>query len=190
LAQPCSIPSWRTSPTEKRADSGKAFAASSAARNTANSLQALSVRLTSTSRSPASIFERFSAIEKNPEISEIRVIHRAKPCVKAVQVSDHRFSQEKSMGSYYNESYAEFLDSLKAAGVVIRNESEVRERLAESQRWRTAFMTLAANGRTLGIEFSVAGKSSDPRAVQRVLAEHAFPAEKEAAFIAQLTADR
>ena len=38
------------------------------------------------------------------------------------------------MGSYYNGSYAEFLDSLKAAGVVIRNESEVRERLAESQR--------------------------------------------------------
>ena len=38
------------------------------------------------------------------------------------------------MGSYCNESYAEFLDSLKAAGVVIRNESEVRERLAESQR--------------------------------------------------------
>ena len=94
------------------------------------------------------------------------------------------------MGSYYNGSYAEFLDSLKAAGVVIRNESEVRERLAESQRWRTAFMTLAANGRLLGIEFSVAGKSSDPRAVQRVLAEHSFPAEKEAAFIAQLTADR
>ena len=68
------------------------------------------------------------------------------------------------MGSYCNESYAEFLDSLKAAGVVIRNESEVRERLAESQRWRSAFMTLAANGRMLGIEFSVAGKSSDPGA--------------------------
>ena len=93
------------------------------------------------------------------------------------------------MGSYCNESYAEFLDSLKAAGVVIRNEVEVRERLAESQRWRSAFMTLAANGRTLGIEFTVAGNGSDPRAVQRVLAEHAFPAEKEAAFIAQLTAD-
>ena len=92
------------------------------------------------------------------------------------------------MGSYYNGSYAEFLDSLKAAGVVIRNESEVRERLAESQRWRTAFMTLAANGRTLGIEFSVEGSQSDARAVQKVLAQHAFPAEKEAAFIAQLTA--
>ena len=71
------------------------------------------------------------------------------------------------MGSYYNESYAEFLDSLKAAGLVIRNESEVRERLAESQRWRTAFMTLAANGRTLGIEFSVAGKSSDRACLPR-----------------------
>ncbi len=51
-------------------------------------------------------------------------------------------------------------------------------------------MTLAANGRLLGIEFSVDGKGSDPRAVQRVMAKHAFPAEKEAAFIAQLTAER
>ncbi|WP_374240911.1 hypothetical protein [Zoogloea sp.] len=91
------------------------------------------------------------------------------------------------MGSYYNGSYAEFLDSLKAAGVVIRNESEVRERLAESQRWRTAFMTLAANGRTLGIEFSVEGSQSSAREVKKVLAQHAFPAEKEEAFIAQLT---
>lgn len=93
------------------------------------------------------------------------------------------------MGSYCNESYAEFLDSLKAAGVVIRNESEVRERLAESQRWRSAFMTLAANGRTLGIEFSV-DNSNAPTAVQRIMAAHAFPAEKEAAFLAQLAADR
>jgi hypothetical protein len=83
------------------------------------------------------------------------------------------------MGSYYNGSYAEFLDSLKAAGVVIRNESEVRERLAESQRWRTAFMTLAANGRTLGIEFSVEGEGGDPHAVQRVLAQHAFPPKRK-----------
>ncbi|WP_374481155.1 hypothetical protein [Zoogloea sp.] len=94
------------------------------------------------------------------------------------------------MGSYCNESYAEFLDSLKAAGVVIRNENEVRERLAESQRWRSAFMTLAANGRTLGIEFSVDGNSSASTAVQRIMAAHAFPAEKEAAFLAQLAADR
>ncbi|MDD3354464.1 hypothetical protein [Zoogloea sp.] len=94
------------------------------------------------------------------------------------------------MGSYCNESYAEFLDSLKAAGVLIRNEHEVRERLAESQRWRSAFLTLAANGRTLGIEFSVEEQGSNPQAVQQVLAKHAFPAEKEAAFIAQLTAER
>ncbi|MCE1185704.1 hypothetical protein [Zoogloea sp.] len=94
------------------------------------------------------------------------------------------------MGSFCNESYAEFLDSLKAAGIVIRNEAEVRERLAESQRWRSAFMTLAANGRTLGIEFSPAGNGSDPSAVQRLLAAHAFPAEKEAALLAQLTTAR
>jgi len=122
-----------------------------------------------------------------PNFFEIRVIHRIKVRVKHAQVSDRRISQEKSMGSYCNESYAEFLDSLKAAGVVIRNESEVRERLAESQRWRTAFMTLAANGRTLGIEFSVEGSQSSAREVKKVLAQHAFPAEKEEAFIAQLT---
>lgn len=51
-------------------------------------------------------------------------------------------------------------------------------------------MTLAANGRQLGIEFSVAGEGGDPHAVQRVMAQHAFPAEKEAAFLAQLTAQR
>ena len=93
------------------------------------------------------------------------------------------------MGSSCNESYAEFLDSLKAAGVVIRNEDEVRERPAESQRWRNAFMTLAANGRTIGIEFSVAGKSKNVGAVKRVLAQHAFPVEKEEALVAQLVAD-
>ena len=46
---------------------------------------------------------------------------------------------------------------------------------------------LAANGRTLGIEFSVEGSQSSAREVKKVLAQHAFPAEKEEAFIAQLT---
>ena len=66
------------------------------------------------------------------------------------------------MGSYCNESYAEFLDSLKAAGVVIRNENEVRERLPSPSAGAQCFMTLAANGRLLGIEFSVAGQGVIP----------------------------
>ena len=49
------------------------------------------------------------------------------------------------MGSLSNESFDEFLDSLKQAGVAISNERELRERLAEAQRWRFAFATLASN---------------------------------------------
>ncbi len=57
------------------------------------------------------------------------------------------------MGSLSNESFDEFLDSLKQAGIAITNERELRERLAEAQRWRYAFATLASNGRPLGISF-------------------------------------
>lgn len=57
------------------------------------------------------------------------------------------------MGSLSTESFDEFLDSLKQAGVAITNERELRERLAEAQRWRFAFQTLACNGRPLGIRF-------------------------------------
>ena len=66
------------------------------------------------------------------------------------------------MGSLSDESFDEFLDSLKRAGISITNEQEVRERLAEAQRWRYAFTTLAANGRSIGIRFEdqSAGKNS------------------------------
>lgn len=68
------------------------------------------------------------------------------------------------MGSLSNESFDEFLDSLKQAGVAISNERELRERLAEAQRWRYAFATLASNGRPLGIRFRmVAPASMKPR---------------------------
>ena len=40
------------------------------------------------------------------------------------------------MGSLSNESFEQFLDSLKKAGIVISIEAELRERLAEAQRWR------------------------------------------------------
>ena len=40
------------------------------------------------------------------------------------------------MGSLSNESFDQFLDSLKNAGITISNEAELRERLAEAQRWR------------------------------------------------------
>src|SRR5574343_322807 len=57
------------------------------------------------------------------------------------------------MGSLSNESFEQVLDSLKKAGITISNEAELRERLAEAQRWRFAFQTLAANGKTIGICF-------------------------------------
>ena len=47
------------------------------------------------------------------------------------------------MGSLSNESFDEFLDSLKQAGVAISNERELRERLAETQRWRFALALFA-----------------------------------------------
>ena len=65
------------------------------------------------------------------------------------------------MGSLSNESFDEFLDSLKQAGVAISNERELRERLAEAQRWRYAFATLASNGRSLGIRFQDASSGAN-----------------------------
>ena len=57
------------------------------------------------------------------------------------------------MGSLSNESFEESRDALKTAGITISNEAELRERLAEAQRWRFAFQTLAANGKVIGINF-------------------------------------
>ena len=37
------------------------------------------------------------------------------------------------MGSLSNESFEQFLDSLKKAGITISNETELRERLAEAE---------------------------------------------------------
>ena len=61
------------------------------------------------------------------------------------------------MGRLNNEPFEEFLDSIKKAGVEIINEQELRERLAEAQRWRYAFDTLAMNGRAIGIRFADRG---------------------------------
>ncbi len=79
------------------------------------------------------------------------------------------------MGSFSNESFDEFLASIKQAGVTIRNEAELRERLAESQRWRYAFMTLAANGRSLGIRFESDSKGTDEVQLRRVLSSYELP---------------
>ncbi len=90
------------------------------------------------------------------------------------------------MGSLSNESFDEFLDSLKQAGVAITNERELRERLAEAQRWRYAFSTLASNGRPLGIRFQDDDTGIDQIRVHDVFTRFRFPECMEAAFAASL----
>ncbi len=91
------------------------------------------------------------------------------------------------MGSLSTESFDEFLDSLKQAGVAISNELELRERLAEVQRWRYAFSTLASNGRPLGIRFH--GTDGNEAQIHRAFAQFQFPESMEAAFAASLRAE-
>ena len=92
------------------------------------------------------------------------------------------------MGSLSNESFDKFLDSLKQAGVAIRNERELRERLAEAQRWRFAFATLASNGRPLGIRFEDSN-GVDEAVIHRALLRFQFPRSMETAFPASLNAE-
>lgn len=90
------------------------------------------------------------------------------------------------MGSLSDESFDEFLDSLKKAGVAISNERELRERLAEAQRWRFAFSTLASNGRPLGIRFQDHSAGGNEAQIRRTFADFQFPESIEAAFSASL----
>lgn len=90
------------------------------------------------------------------------------------------------MGSLSNESFDEFLDSLKKAGVAISNERELRERLAEVQRWRYAFSTLATNGRPLGIRFQDHSAGVNQDEIHRAFARFQFPEKMEEAFAASL----
>ncbi|HEX8961477.1 MAG TPA: hypothetical protein VF801_00630 [Rhodocyclaceae bacterium] len=91
------------------------------------------------------------------------------------------------MGSSCKESFEEFLELLKRAGIEITNEPELRERLAESHRWRYAFKTLAANGRQIGIRFAASVINSAE--IQRAFAEFAFPEGVQNVFSAALQAD-
>jgi hypothetical protein len=94
------------------------------------------------------------------------------------------------MGSLSTESFDQFLDSLKQAGVVISNECEVRERLAEAQRWRFAFSTLASNGRPLGIRFQDQSAGENEAEIHRTFTQFQFPERMEAAFSASLRAEQ
>ena len=94
------------------------------------------------------------------------------------------------MGSLSDESFDEFLESLKRAGIAIFNEEEVRERLAEAQRWRYAFATLAANGRTLGIRFEDRSEGRNEAQINSALARFQFPEPLQAVFAASLKTEQ
>ncbi|MDD3483133.1 hypothetical protein [Azovibrio restrictus] len=90
------------------------------------------------------------------------------------------------MGSLSHESFEEFLDLLKAAGISITRENELRERLAEAQVWRYAFMTLAANGRSIGIRFQGEDESVDEERIRSTLAAFQFPESSQQVFAANI----
>lgn len=92
------------------------------------------------------------------------------------------------MGSSMStESYDEFLNSLKRLGIVISNELELRERLAETRRWRSAFATLARNGQSLGIRFEKTGaEGNSEAAIRNTLSRFEFPEPVQATVTAAL----
>jgi len=90
------------------------------------------------------------------------------------------------MGSLSNESFDQFLDSLKQAGITISNESELRERLAEAHSWRFAFQTMATNGKSIGIGFEVSSLGRDQTEIERAFNEFQFPEKFKATFSANL----
>lgn len=92
------------------------------------------------------------------------------------------------MGSLSNESFDQFLESLKQAGVEISNEAELRERLAEAQRWRFAFATLATNGRPLGICFHDASSGANQADIHRAFTRFQFPESLQNSFAVSLRA--
>ena len=90
------------------------------------------------------------------------------------------------MGSLSNESFEQSLDSLKKAGITISNEAELRERLAEAQRWRFAFQTLAANGKIIGISFEDQSEGRNEAEISRAFTDFQFSEKTKAVFSANL----
>ena len=80
------------------------------------------------------------------------------------------------MGNSSNETFGDFLESLKRAGIKIDNEQTLKERLAEAAHWRYAFRTIAANGKVIGIKFYEPETGSDHSQIQRLLDQFRFPA--------------
>lgn len=92
------------------------------------------------------------------------------------------------MGNASNESFGDFLESLKQAGIKIDNEQKLKERLAEAAQWRYAFRTIAANGKVIGIKFYEPESGSDFNQIQRALDQFHFPAGTQDILAASLKA--
>ena len=90
------------------------------------------------------------------------------------------------MGSLSDESFEQFLDSLKKAGITISKEAELRERLAETQLWHFAFQTLAANGKAIGIRFEDHTQGRNQAEIERAFNRFHFPEKTRAIFSANL----
>lgn len=90
------------------------------------------------------------------------------------------------MGNLSTESFEQFLDSLKKAGITISREAELRERLAETQFWHFAFQTLAANGKAIGICFEDRTQGRNQAEIDRAFNDFHFPEKTRAIFSASL----
>ena len=90
------------------------------------------------------------------------------------------------MGSLSTESFELFLDSLKNAGITISNEADLRERLAEAQRWRFAFQTLAANGSVIGLCFKDHSNGRNEAEIDRAFHHFQVSEKTKAVFAANL----
>lgn len=90
------------------------------------------------------------------------------------------------MGKLDTDSFDQFLESIKQAGVVILNEAALRERMAEAHSWRFAFTTMVANGRRAGICFEDRGQRVDEKKIHRAFTEFKLPESSEAILAATL----
>lgn len=90
------------------------------------------------------------------------------------------------MGKLDTDSFEQFLESIKKAGVVIFNEAALRERMAEAHNWRFAFTTMVASGRRAGIFFEDQGHKVDGKKIHRAFAKFKLPPSAEAVLASTL----
>ena len=95
-------------------------------------------------------------------------------------------SKVMKMGKLDTDSFDEFLESIKQAGVVIFNEPALRERMAEAHNWRFAFTTMVANGRRAGILFEDRDHRADAKKIHRAFAKFKLPHSSEAILASTL----